>query len=506
MNNRRVIPLTVLLATLAISVIGYKILVLHMPLRPDAQVKTWDIEVSIYFEAPGGPVRLELYLPRSEAGFELFDERFVSGDYGLSIREFVSNRRAVWSKREAQGRQQLLYRASVRPLSDRHRRPRKPPGRLPAHGLSNAELAAAQHVLRSVRERSTDLASQIAVLLADLNKPETDANLSLLLAKDDSQRHRAVLASRLLTLEGVPAQAVNGFVLRRLAQEAEHVHWLEVFDNGQWLSYDVDSGVRTLPDNYLPWWRRDNPLFKLTGGERAAGRVTTSLNIQSALQRAGATIDNSALLHFSLFSLPIETRAVYHVLLLVPVGVFLLVVLRNVVGIKTFGTFMPVLIALAFRETELLLGMALFVLLVGLGLVVRFYFDRLKLLVVPRLAAVLIVVILLMGLISIGSHELGLPQGLSIALFPMVIMTMTIERMSIVWEESGAGEALQQGAGSLLVAALAYLVINLEGLSHFIFIFPESLLLLLAATIWLGRYSGYRLTELLRFRALADRR
>jgi hypothetical protein len=209
------------------------------------------------------------------------------------------------------------------------------------------------------------------------------------------------------------------------------------------------------------------------------------------------------LYEFSLLGLPIETQAVYHVLLTVPLGVFLLVILRNVVGIKTFGTFMPVLIAMAFRETQLLWGLVLFSLVVSLGLSVRFYLEQLKLLLVPRLAAVLIVVIILMALISLASHKMGFPRGLSVALFPMVILTMTIERMSIVWDERGAREALQQGLGSLFVAVLAYLVMNFAPLQHIIFIFPELLLVVLAAVILLGRYSGYRLTELRRFRVLA---
>jgi hypothetical protein len=181
----------------------------------------------------------------------------------------------------------------------------------------------------------------------------------------------------------------------------------------------------------------------------------------------------------------------------------LLVVLRNIVGIKTFGTFMPVLIAMAFRETELLWGILLFALVVSAGLTIRFYLDNLKLLLVPRLAAVLITVILIMLLISIVSHKLGLQHGLSVALFPMVILTMTIERMTIVWEERGAEEALKQGIGSLLVAVLAYLVMNIESIQYMLFMFPELLLVLLAIVLLLGRYSGYRLLELHRFKVLA---
>jgi uncharacterized membrane protein len=57
--------------------------------------------------------------------------------------------------------------------------------------------------------------------------------------------------------------------------------------------------------------------------------------------------------------------------------------------------------------------------------------------------------------------------------------------------------------GSIAIAALAYLAMGQPNLQHLIFVFPEMLLVLLALTLVLGRYSGYRLTELYRFRALA---
>jgi hypothetical protein len=137
-----------------------------------------------------------------------------------------------------------------------------------------------------------------------------------------------------------------------------------------------------------------------------------------------------------------------------------------------------------------------------LGLGIRLYLAHLKLLVVPRLAAILIIVIFLMAMFSILTHKLGLERGLSVALFPMVILTMTIERMSIVWEELGAYQTLQQGAWSIVAAVLAYLVMGIKTIEHLVFVFPELLLIVLAGTIWLGRYSGFRLMELLRFKSM----
>ena len=121
----------------------------------------------------------------------------------------------------------------------------------------------------------------------------------------------------------------------------------------------------------------------------------------------------------------------------------------------------------------------------------------------PRLAAVLTLVVLLMAAISVLSHKLGIETGLSVALFPLVILTMAIERLSIVWEERGGSEAIQEGLGSLFVAAVSYLVMSLDVVEHLVFIFPELLLVLLAATLLLGRYRGFRLLELTRFKALS---
>jgi len=126
-------------------------------------------------------------------------------------------------------------------------------------------------------------------------------------------------------------------------------------------------------------------------------------------------------------------------------------------------------------------------------------------LLVPRLSAVLIVVVILMLLISLMSHRLGMETGLSVALFPMVIIAMTIERMSVVWEERGAADAMRAGLGSLLVAVAAYVCMGMAWLEHLIFTFPELLLVVLAIVVLAGRYTGYRLLELSRFKALTSR-
>jgi hypothetical protein len=75
--------------------------------------------------------------------------------------------------------------------------------------------------------------------------------------------------------------------------------------------------------------------------------------------------------------------------------------------------------------------------------------------------------------------------------------------MSIVWDEAGPAAAFRQGLGSLGTAAVCYFVMTIQYVEHVMFVYPEILFVLLAFTVLLGRYSGYRLIELWRFREFA---
>ncbi|MGA7801062.1 MAG: inactive transglutaminase family protein [Gammaproteobacteria bacterium] len=504
-NSSRALRTVVLILVItSLGAFAFKVLVLGFPLLAKRGTESWNVEARVAFAARGDAAKVVLLLPRDSARFVVSDEAFVSRNYGITTGTSGGNRRVLWAIRKASGKQVLYYRAVVHRVPGERSRndadapmPEKP-------AFTGAELTAAESLIEESRAHSADLETLVPELVRRLVNGQ-DGRVRVVLGRNPTAQKRARVAAELLTLSGHPARVVHGIHLKELERDAPVVEWLQVYGDKRWRPFNVQSGAEELPQDFLTWWYGPGPLVRVSGGNR----VETSL----AVVRSGETALGGAtergrqlapkLLALSLFSLPIETQLVYRVMLLVPVGAFILVVMRNVVGFKTFGTFMPVLIALAFRQTQLVWGVVLFSLLVALGLVARFYLERLKLLLVPRLAAVLIVVVLLMAALSVVTHRWGLPQGLSVALFPMVILTMTIERMSIVWEERGGSEALQQGLGSLAVASLAYLVMNLSWLQHLVFVFPELLLLLLAGVLLLGRYSGYRLLELRRFRELS---
>ena len=506
MNKMHLYLLAGSLTAIGLILFFYKLFILDFPLVPEVKTYIWNIQSHLTFEAGNKPVKVSMFIPRISRRFTIVDENFVSKGYGVSVASEKGKRQVNWSIRKAKGLQSLYYRSTVIRM-DRDVPPSKPPiSKLDELDFEGAYLEASKALMTVVREKSADTNSLVTGLLKRLNSTELGDNEALLLGKKATVQKKVDLATQLLTLEGIYARAVHGIRLEEKRSEAPVVHWLEVYQKDRWISYEPASGVRGIPEDYLPWWRGSEKLAQAEGVKKLHVSFSVVRTEEAALQLAveKGIVKKPILLNFSLFSLPVQTQAVYRVILIVPIGVLFLVILRNVIGIRTFGTFMPVLIALSFRETQLLWGIFLFSTLIGIGLLIRLYLEHLKLLVVPRLAAILIVVIGLMAFLSVLTNKIGLERGLSVALFPMVVLAMTIERMSIVWEELGAMNSIKQGIGSLAAAAMAYLIMSIKYIEHLMFVFPEILLILLAATILLGRYSGFRLLELFRFKVLTD--
>ncbi len=499
-------PTQVIILALLLTLIGgglafYKWRYLGFPLLPDSRAQVWTVEASMGFEAGAGSIEAQMFVPGLTPGFAILDENFVSRNFGDSTSLVSGGRQVTFAIRRARGPQSLYYRAVVYKDASRLEDDTTPP--FPASPmLAEPFGTAARNLVEDVGRKSANPASFTRELLERLNAPQTDSNIDLLTGPEPSAVDIARTATTLLAEALIPARLVRGVYLQDQQRRADVVPWLMVHDGDNWLYFNPRTGDEGLPGNFLLWWSGTEPLAQVDGGDDLDVRISVSSSLIDPVSLAQQRSEARAgpLGRLSLFALPIQTQAVYAVLLLVPLGALVVVVLRNLVGVQTFGTFMPVLIALAFRETRLIGGLVLFSVLVALALGLRFYLERLRLLAVPRLTAVLIIVVLLMLAVSVVGHQFGVELGLSVALFPMVILAMTVERMSIVWEERGSGEAIQQGLGSLLVAAISFGVMEIELLQHLVFVFPETLLVVLAVTLLLGRYTGYRLTELYRFR------
>ena len=495
--------LVALLIAGGLGVVFYKVQMLGFPLKPDRIEPTWIVQARVQITPDTGPIKATLELPTATPGMGQLRENFISRGYGLSVQEDDYRREAVWAVRRASQRQSLYYQGVF--YRDSEQTTFAPsPGFADIPVLPEPFNTAMVTIVEDVRRQSADIASFASELIGRINSASPSEEMSLFLNSPDYRGRRVKIARTLLAGARIPTEQINGFPLGDVSRTRPEA-WLAVHNQRQWLYFDPVSGQQGLPENFLVWWRGDRPPIDVEGATLVDLTWSIRRNELGALDLAEerALSRGSWMAPLSLLNLPVDAQSVYAVLLLVPIGAFIMVLMRNVVGFPSFGTFMPVLIALAFRDTGLVTGLLMFTLVVAAGLSLRFYLAKLHLLLVPRLTAVLIIVVMLMVLMSLFSHRLGWEMGLSVGLFPMVILAMIIERMSIVWEERGPADALKESAGSALIASLAFYVMTLPIIQHLMFVFPELSLSLLGLTILMGRYSGYRINELIRFRALA---
>ncbi len=504
---RQTLHWSLLALTLILTGLGlacYKHTQLGFPLKSDLVEEAWTVQARLQMRAGTGPIRVEFQLPQATPGLGRLRESFISRGYGLAVEESGNDRVAHWTVRRASGQQSLFYQAVFyRDQFADFTAPQPPFPEVPE--LAEPYATAMQSIIDDVRRQSADVASFTTELLARINSSAPSEEVALFNSNPEFRGHPVRLARLLLAGARIPTEQINGFLLVDTDRRAQPERLLAVHNQRTWIVFDPVSGQRGLPERFLIWWVGDRPTVDVEGATLVALDWSVRRSELGALDLAEqrAVMQESRIARMSLSNLPLQTQAVYAVLLLVPIGAFIMVLMRNVVGLPSFGTFMPVLIALAFRETGLIAGLILFSTVIAVGLIIRFYLEKLQLLLVPRLTAVLVVVVILMVLLSLLSHRLGWDVGLSVGLFPMVILAMVIERMSIVWEERGAVDALKESAGSGLIAALAFYVMSLAQVQHLVFVFPELMLVLLGLTIIMGRYSGYRLSELMRFRSLA---
>jgi hypothetical protein len=492
-----------ILILLGVGLTLYKSISLGFPLFPDEYSDVWTIESKVNFKPSDGPVDVSLKLPADTAGWVIIDEHFVSSGFGFAIKEDGGVRRANWTRQSLARPSTLYYKLQAfRPRASALKD-------IPVPTISTPDLepdqaVAVARLVANIREMSVDAESFAIQLVTQFNQQTPGPDVKYLLGTNEG--NPLAVIRTVLGEAGIPSQLLRGIELEDGRRRQTLSSLVEFHDGSSWQVIDPLTARMGIPDSFFVWQRGPGAVLNLSGGKDSSLEFALVSNSMPARAIAGMEqrAQKFALLDFSIYALPVEEQGVFKGLLLIPVAALVVVLMRLIVGLKTSGTFMPILIALAFIQTSLFWGLAIFVTLVGIGLWIRGWLSHMNLLLVSRVSAVVIVVILLMASVAIISYKMGLDQILTVTFFPTIILAWTIERMSILWEEEGPHEVLVQGGGSLLVATLAYLAMSNPLVAHLTFNFPELTLSLLGIILLLGKYTGYRLFELYRFRDLRN--
>lgn len=475
----------------------------------------YDVELNMELMDAEASSTMRTFLPVNSERQTVLEEATVEGPGAESIETSDAGRLATWSGRnfpnpamEMSVRHRFRMRmqtlvVDLSTLPDEIGRVR------PSHRVHLEPTDVVQSASEEIRDRlislgalsdTLTLLNRLDLVFEDVQglrkapfKGTTDALTALRLGEASCNGRSRLMVAMLRHL-GVPARLVGGLILEGGTKQTSH-QWLEAHLGGHWVPFDALNGhFGMLPANYLKLYLGDEGLFRHSAGLP----FNYSFTISSRLAVPVEGLNSHRLWRaFDAAGIPVS---LLQFLLLLPIGAVVVAVLRNVAGAKTFGLFLPALLAVSMRETGFLLGSMAFVLVIGLVAALHPLLERWRLMYTPKLVILLVAVVGLFLGISAWGVQAGEVEFAYITLFPIVIVAIAAERFARKWEEWGAMDALSTAFQTMLVVAVAYWVMGSLTLEAAFLAFPELFLVLVGWMLLLGRWTGVRLSEWHRFR------
>ena len=482
-------------------------------------VTMYDYSLSMSFVGDDRDVDVTTFLPADDERQDIIRENILSGQLQFDDQTDRSGRRGMWSGdqgREIRYHALITSKELVYELDQSLQVPQFLPEQYSQYLIEEEGIQVDHPEIRELWSsiQPDDSRELVPVLNAIYNytyqdiegapfKGFTDALTALRLGRA-SCNGKGRLFVALARSNGIPARLVGGVIMNEGSKRTSH-QWIEVLIEGRWVPFDPTNGYfARLPENYLRLYTGDHALFRHTKNINFDYRFTISPISQSPalfeFEENEPVLNrfNAARL-MQLTGLPEEMIGVF---LMFPLAALVTIFLRSVVGIQTFGIFMPMLIAAACMSTGLWLGLATFSGIVAFAVLMLAYFNSFNILKIPRLAAVItICTVLFIGVLLWLGGRSSLQFGI-LALFPVVIISFLAERIHNMLDESDWKGMVTTGAGTVITIIACFIVFSSVMLQGLFALMPELLLLVLAVQLSIGQWSGMRLQEYVRFRSI----
>lgn len=478
----------------------------------------YDYTLKMTFDAQDSDLFVETFLPRTDGRQEIIRETVRSAEMQFDDRSDTAGRLGVWSGNKSSD---IKYNAiiALQPVNFDLDPSLPIPGTRAETQIYLEATDGIQVEHEEIAQLWTKIApAQVNQLLPVLRSIHsyiyndmgsapftgyTDAITALRL-QQASCNGKGRLFVALARKNGIPARLVGGIILENGSKRTSH-QWVEVLVQDYWVPFDPTNGhFAHLPSNYLKLYTGDKALFTHTPNINFDYRFTINQHqTSSALFRFEQTGQGLRSLNAAeLMKLTGLNEKVVGVFLMFPLAAMIIVFLRNVIGLKTFGIFMPMLVAAACIQIGLAMGLFVFGGVVAFAFAGELWLGRLNLLKIPRLAAIItLVTILFIGLLFYAGQESTFEFGV-LALFPVVIISFLAERIHKMASDRDYLGILNSSIGTLITIACCFAGFSSVTLQGLFALLPELLLVILALQITMGQWTGMRLQEYFRFRKI----
>lgn len=480
----------------------------------------YEVRVIINLQGYGDDVFVKSFLPLNTSRQIVYDEIQESLDFNLSSQNDMSGRLASWEANNLEGKSSITYKFKTRPEGIKYLLPDGPISPKNYHPSIASFLEASVSIQSThprimeqvalLSENKSELKTILRSFFDDVNQMSTrpfrgltDALTTLKLG-EASCNGKSRLFVAYCRNKGLPARLVGGLILENGFKKTSH-QWAEVYIANHWVPFDPLNGhFASIPSNYLELYKGDYFLFSHTANiafEYLFDIKKIIVNNPNLAQELSGSDWNSYAL-WSLFEKAGISLGLLKVILLLPLGAIVVAISRNVIGLKTFGVFLPALIAIAMSYTGVWWGMMSFVIVIMVVSLVHFPLEKLGILYTPKLVIMLVSVVITFILLSIIGIKFDYTDLAYITLFPVVVITITAERFARTIMEDGFQRALVITVQTLLVVLMAYSAMSSTTMEGMFLAFPELFLMIIGTMLILGRWMGLRLSEYKRFKGL----
>ena len=507
MSRFQVKTIGVILFFIGIASVIYKTQFLNLPIMPRVNYDTWSVtyDVELIRDRENINLRIPNILSRDHQNVETKETRkkeiVLKGDYkkGTAFTQDYSIHFRKYPRRSdinldkySKNSEDSSDKAKISELY----------GRLTKTNTSKREFI-----------KSTEL-----YILNEISKTKEDVGSikKAIVTESASLKEKALLYHYLMLRKGIPSRVLAGInlnskALQKISTSVKSTISLvnQVFIGTRWhtTSFDSEEGEIDLTryvvisDDYLKYEKFFNHStlkisFLVTPG---AVSGADGISFNKLLKEKSAFYSS-----FNLFSFPNELQRFYFYILIIPFGALILAFFRNIVGVKTFGIFMPILLGLFLASSTFVYGMMTLFIVIILGLVERYILDKFYLLAVPRLSIILTLIVMLFLGMGILSVNFDIFKSYMFSGVPIVILAVFVETLSVQLLEEGIVKSLPPILGTLFIAIISYALYQLLYVRVILFSHPELLISIIGLLILIGSYHGYRISELIRFKSFIE--
>ncbi|WP_340106797.1 7TM domain-containing protein [Rhodohalobacter sp. 8-1] len=344
----------------------------------------------------------------------------------------------------------------------------------------------------SVKDLADNLFGYVEQIPTVRNGTATDA-LACHRIKACSEEGKSRLLTALFRSAGIPAREAGGLVLTE-EKKGTIDYWMQAYIGDKWVSFDPERNhFAELPATHLELFRGDRDI--VTYADK--GNINSFYDIKRERQN-----DYTAFSLFDIWKLIDDEKLPFRpvmVLLLLPLGAYIVAISTNVVGFKTYGVFLPVLIAFSFLDMGLIQGLIFFTVIIGLISFMSFPLERWGILHTPKIVCLLTVV----SLYCLSAVEIfyitGWVAPSATLTFPIIILTLISERFAQKVEEESLKDALLVYGQTIIVTLSCFWILSASVIQHFFITFPETLMAIAGFSLLLGEWIGLQLFEYTRF-------